>query len=235
MDACCNSIKNDQLVANHENSWSTMRTFFSKFARSALALASGVLGFGCASEVPKETNSEISQRVHVAAANMQDAVVVDCQLPGQLIALGGSRQYLTPGKLTRLSAIDCRSRGGEYVVGDLASGTLSLSRWLPLAEQGDVEAQYYVARIYANAMSGVPLDYAKAAEWYQRAADKDYAPAMQELGYLYESGLGVSQDLLRGLDLQRKASGLGAQLDYEFKITAATTGNFEYRNGSAAQ
>jgi hypothetical protein len=29
----------------------------------------------CAGEVPKETNSEIGQRVHVAAANMQDAVV----------------------------------------------------------------------------------------------------------------------------------------------------------------
>ncbi len=207
-------------MANHENAWSTMRTF-NKFAKPTLILASGVLSFGCASEVPKETNSEIGQRVHVAAANMQDAVVVDCQLPGQLIALGGSRQYLAPGKLTRLSAIDCRTRGGEYVVGDLASGTLSLSRWLPLAEQGDVEAQYYVARIYANAMSGVPLDYAKAAEWYQRAADKDYAPAMQELGYLFESGLGVPQDQLRGLNLQRKASGLGDQLDYEFKITAA--------------
>ena len=198
-----------------------MKILFRQFAKPTLTLASAVLGFGCASDVPKETNSEIGQRVHVAAANMQDAVVVDCQLPGHLVALGASRQYLTPGSLIRLSAIDCRSRGGEYVVADLASGTLSLNRWLPLAEQGDVEAQYYVARIYANAMSGVPLDYAKAAEWYQRAADKDYAPAMQELGYLYESGLGVPQDQLRGLNLQRKASGLGDQLDYEFKITAA--------------
>src|SRR3974390_2280270 len=39
---------------------------------------------------------------------------VDCQLPGKLQALGGMRIYLTPGVLTRLPAIDCRTRGGQY-------------------------------------------------------------------------------------------------------------------------
>jgi Caspase domain/Sel1 repeat len=163
---------------------------------------------------------EIVARAQIAAATLADAVVVDCQLPGRLQQLGGMRTYLTPGVLTRLAAIDCRTRGGEYTVGDLASGTLSLSRWLPLAEKDDVEAQYYVARIYANGMDNVPVDYAKAAEWYQKAAKKKYLPAMQELGYLYEQGLGVPQDALAGLNLQREASGLGDQLDYAWKLTA---------------
>src|SRR4030095_1978599 len=81
--------------------------------------------------------------------------------------------------------------------------------------------QYYVARIYANGMSGVPVDYARAVTWYQRAAQQQYASALQELGYLYEQGLGVERDTMQALNLQRAAAGLGAELDYAWKITAA--------------
>jgi uncharacterized protein (DUF3084 family) len=95
-----------------------------------------------------------------------------------------------------------------------------LNRWLPLAQQGNAEAQYYVARIYANGMSGVAVDYAQAAEWYGRAAKQKFSPAMQELGYLYESGLGVPQDRLLALNMQRQAAGLGDELDYAWKLTA---------------
>ena len=64
-----------------------------------------------------------------------------------------------------------------------------------MADKGDnVEAQYYVARIYANGMDNVPVDYAKAAEWYQRAAKKKFQPAMQELGREKET-----QGFIRGL------------------------------------
>jgi hypothetical protein len=184
-----------------------------------LAACAGMLCALSVQAAPKQT-AETTARAQIAASTLADAVVVDCQLPGRLMALGGMRNYLTPGVLIRLAAIDCRTRGGEYTVGDLASGTLSLGRWLPLAEKGDVEAEYYVARIYANGMDNVPMDYSKAADWYQRAAQKKYAPAMQELGYLYEQGLGVQQDALAGLNLQREASGLGEDLDYEWKIAA---------------
>jgi len=178
------------------------------------ALCAAALG-----ATPRDS-TEIATRAQIAASNLEDALVVDCQLPGKLQQLGGMRTYLTPGALLRLPAIECRTRGGEYTVGDLASGTLSLKRWLPLAEKDNLEAQYYVARIYANGMDGVAVDYAKAAQWYQRAAQKKYAPAMQELGYLYEQGLGVQQDALAGLNLQREASGLGGDLDYASKLTA---------------
>jgi hypothetical protein len=184
-----------------------------------LAVWAGTLCALSVQAAPKET-AERAARAQIAASTLADAVVVDCQLPGRLVALGGMRNYLSPGVLTRLAAIDCRTRGGEYTVGDLASGTLSLARWLPLAEKGDLEAEYYVARIYANGMDNVPMDYSKAADWYQRAAHKKYAPAMQELGYLYEQGLGVQQDPLAGLNLQREASGLGEDLDYAWKIAA---------------
>jgi Caspase domain/Sel1 repeat len=164
---------------------------------------------------------EVQERSRIAAANLEDAIVVDCQLPGKLQKLGGTRTYMTPGVLVRLSAVDCRARGGEYTIGDLGSGTLSLQRWLPLAQNGKAEAQYYVARIYANGMGGVAIDYERAAEWYRRAADQNYTSALQELGYMYEQGLGVEKDSKLALNMQRKAAGLGEELDYAWKITAA--------------
>ena len=180
------------------------------------------MGFGlvvaCAAA---QESDETAERMRIAAANMEDAIVVDCQLPGKLRKLGGTRTYLTPGRLTRTSAIVCRTRGGEYTLGDLASGTLSLQRWLIPAEQGDAEAQYYVARIHANGMDNVTIDYAEAAQWYERAADQGFNEARQELGYLYERGLGVAKDPLKALNLQRSASGLGEDLDYAYKIADA--------------
>jgi len=167
-----------------------------------------------------DNSAETQNRVQIAAATFEDTIVVDCQLPGRLQQLGGMRTYLTPGVLTRLPAIDCRTRGGEYTIGDLASGTLSLKRWLPLADKDNVEAQYYVARIYANGMDNVPVDYAQAAKWYQRAAQRKYAPAMRELAYLYEQGFGVQKDPVAGINLERSASGLGDELVYASALTA---------------
>lgn len=187
--------------------------------RSCMVAAGFGLVVACATSA--QVDEETEERVRIAAANMQDAVVVDCQLPGKLRRLGGMRTYLTPGRLTRTSAIACRTRGGEYTLGDLASGTLSLQRWMIPAEQGDAQAQYYVARIYATGMDNVSVDYAKAAVWYEKAANQGFSEAKQELGYLYEQGLGVEKDPLKALNLQRDASGLGQELDYAYKIADA--------------
>lgn len=191
-------------------------------SRLASIIGSALLTVACAQQ-PQQAAAptETEVRMKVAAANMQDAVVVDCQLPGSLRKLGGTRTYLTPGKLMRLPAVDCRSVGGDYEVANLSSGTLSLARWQPLAEKGDPEAQYYVARIYANGMSGVQSDYAQAASWYKRASEQRYKPATLELAYLYEQGLGVREDRMLALNMQREASGLGEDLDYSSKIASA--------------
>lgn len=200
-----------------------MTTFVARVRRSLLTIGVGLLVVASGAPQARSTNpnSETEERSRIAAATLEDAIVVDCQLPGKLQKLGGMRTYLTPGRLMRISAVDCRARGGEYTIGDLSSGTLSIQRWLPLAESGEAEAQYYVARIYANGMGGVAIDHSRAAGWYQRAADQNYSAAIQELGYLYERGLGVPKDSMRALNLQRKAAGLGDELDYAWKITAA--------------
>jgi TPR repeat protein len=41
---------------------------------------------------------------------------------------------------------------------------------------------------------GVPQEYAKAANWYQKAANQGVDTAQANLGFLYLNGLGVRQD-----------------------------------------
>ena len=41
---------------------------------------------------------------------------------------------------------------------------------------------------------GVPLNYEKAAHWYQKAADQGNAEAQFQLSHLYTVGLGVMHD-----------------------------------------
>ena len=61
----------------------------------------------------------------------------------------------------------------------LRSPALQPDDWQALftmAESGDPEAQYWLARIY-GAGTLLPLDPQKSAYWYQKSADQGYAPA----------------------------------------------------------
>jgi TPR repeat protein len=44
-------------------------------------------------------------------------------------------------------------------------------------------------------------DYAQAMNWFRKAADQGNSRAQQNIGGLYEKGLGVNQDYARGNDL----------------------------------
>jgi TPR repeat protein len=52
--------------------------------------------------------------------------------------------------------------------------------WRPLAEKGDVNAQYNMGVMY-DLGHGVPMNKAQAAVWYRKAADKGYGTAMLNL------------------------------------------------------
>src|SRR5450432_78962 len=54
----------------------------------------------------------------------------------------------------------------------------------PLAEQGDVAAQYTVGLLYDTGQSG-RRDHAEAAKWYRKAAEQGYARAKFYLGDIY--------------------------------------------------
>ena len=63
--------------------------------------------------------------------------------------------------------------------------SFALSEFLPLAEQGHFGAQFYLGRMYGVGL-GVPQDYARAAQWYRKAADQghDRGPRCN-LGVMY--------------------------------------------------
>jgi uncharacterized protein len=65
--------------------------------------------------------------------------------------------------------------------------------WLPLAEQGDADAQYNLGAMYGNGQ-GVPQDYKEAVKWFRLAAEQGFAIAQSNLGAMYEKGTGVPQD-----------------------------------------
>ncbi|QPC43535.1 SEL1-like repeat protein [Kaustia mangrovi] len=62
------------------------------------------------------------------------------------------------------------------------------------ALNGDPAAQYIVATRFLEGKV-VARDEARAARWYERAADQDLAPAQYRLATMYEKGRGVPADL----------------------------------------
>jgi caspase domain-containing protein/Sel1 repeat-containing protein len=149
-------------------------------------------------------------------AKVDDLLVVDCLLPGQIRRLGGQVTYVTARRALKTSARDCEIRGGEYVAFDRANYATALKVWLPLAKQGDTAAQTYVGEIFEKGL-GVPPDHAAAAEWYRRAADGGSSRAAINLGALYEQGHGVSKDPTQALNWYRRAAGLS---DLSFEVTS---------------
>ena len=62
--------------------------------------------------------------------------------------------------------------------------------------------------LYENG-HGVAQDYAKAREWFEKAADKGDATAMANLGLLYDNGQGVTQDYAKAREWFEKAAAKG--------------------------
>ncbi len=74
--------------------------------------------------------------------------------------------------------------------GDYAT---ALKEWKPLAELGDVNAQFNLGVMYYNGQ-GVPKDYKIAVEWFRKSAEQGYAKAQGNVGWMYAKGLGVPKD-----------------------------------------
>jgi len=64
---------------------------------------------------------------------------------------------------------------------------------LPLAEQGDAQAQYNLGVMYDKGQ-GVPQDYKEAVKWYRLSAEQGNASAQHNLALMYAKGQGVPQD-----------------------------------------
>jgi hypothetical protein len=164
-----------------------------------------VLGAACATR-PVDVNT------------LDSYEIVDCELPGPILRVGAG--YATTGRAQalRTGASECALRGGAYTTPGRASYETSLKVWLPLAADGDKQAQMYVGQIYEKGL-GRPADYSKAAEWYKKAADQNFPAAQTALAMLYERGVvGSKADPMAALALYRKAAQLTEGLVFEREV-----------------
>ena len=69
----------------------------------------------------------------------------------------------------------------------------ALEEWLPLAENGDLNAMYNIALIYDEGL-GVPVDKKKADKWYFEPASRGDIAAQYNLATIYDYGQGVKED-----------------------------------------
>ena len=76
----------------------------------------------------------------------------------------------------------------------------ALKELRPLAEKGDVKAQYLLGTTYYQnpgaTIDDMRLNYQEAAQWLRKAAEQGSAEGQAAMGWLYEKGHGVSPDIL---------------------------------------
>ncbi len=84
----------------------------------------------------------------------------------------------------------------------------ALAEWRPLAEQGNVFAQYNLGNMYSRGQ-GVPQNYIEAVKWYRLAAEQGLIEAQFNLGVRYGIGQGVPQDYKEAMKWYRVAAEQG--------------------------
>ena len=107
---------------------------------------------------------------------------------------------------TPVAAQDFDAGEKAYERGDFA---MALRELRPLAEQGNVHAQYTLALIYKDG-TGVAQDHAEALRWFRKAAEQGYADAQNALGVVYALGAwGVPQDFVESVEWHMRAATQG--------------------------
>jgi TPR repeat protein len=117
-----------------------------------------------------------------------------------------------------------------------SSDEIYVQQLIPLAEQGDIVAQYRLAYCFQDGR-GIEQDYTQAVAWYRKIAEKteampvdssdilqNGAAAKCNLADKYEHGLGVSQDYQKAFEWYTKSAAHGSH------VAQYSLGNL-YRNG----
>jgi TPR repeat protein len=105
------------------------------------------------------------------------------------------------GQLTREQLAEGQQRAGEFKPTVFSSNDVQQDEFdgnapadlLAKAEAGDVQAQNELGEAFQAGKVGVTMDPVRAAKWFRRAADQNYAPAQSNLGLCYERGNGVAK------------------------------------------
>lgn len=82
---------------------------------------------------------------------------------------------------------------------------MSIEELQRLAEQGDVEAQYYLGIMYSDG-DGIQRDYKKGFFWCEKAALQGYPEAQFVVADMYECGDGVERNIEKAIEWYKKAA-----------------------------
>lgn len=80
---------------------------------------------------------------------------------------------------------------------------------LPLAQVGDPQAAFILARLYALGVNGGEPDWEKVLEWLTISAAGNQAEAAYNLAIAYQQGKGTAVDLQQSLKYYRQSAELG--------------------------
>jgi TPR repeat protein len=83
-----------------------------------------------------------------------------------------------------------------YAAAQRGDYSTALSEWMPLAEQGNVSAQYNLGVMYENG-TGTPQNYKIAVKWYTLAAEQGFAGAQYNLNTQYSLGQGITENYIK--------------------------------------
>ena len=113
--------------------------------------------------------------------------------------------------LARVGDVDAQFEVGlAYETGTgVDADEAEAARWFRQAAlQGNVEAQYHLARLVARGARGLKQDLDTALKLYQDAASKGHPQAMNALGQAYQQGRGTEADLAKAAEWYAKAAEL---------------------------
>ncbi|MCX6952855.1 MAG: lipase maturation factor family protein [Verrucomicrobia bacterium] len=99
----------------------------------------------------------------------------------------------------RLAEVYARGLGGP------PDPAKALALYFDLAKEGEVVAEHYLG-VFHELGLGVGVDFAQAAHWYGRAAQRGYLPALFNLGKLHAEARITPRDDVAGLAMLLEAS-----------------------------
>jgi len=149
------------------------------------------------------------------------------------VALGSFTAYVRRAAFAAAAlALVVSAAQADYAAGLAAFNrkdfTHAFSEWIESAKAGDAHAQHGLGMLYELGQ-GVPhADPKAAADWYQKAAAQNYAPALNNLARLYADGRGVAQNLPKAIELWSRAADAG-------NATARFNLGVQYANGSGVK
>jgi TPR repeat protein len=120
-----------------------------------------------------------------------------------LVMIGMAISVMSIGQ--HVMAADFKKGYRVFQTGDYAT---AIEEWRPLAEAGNIDAQYILGLMNLNG-EGIPQDYAKAIKWLHRAAKAGNADAQFSLANMYRKGKGVEQDHAKAITWYRRAAEAG--------------------------